>query len=541
MRIFALYEGQVAVHVGRVFAAERRPERKAVAHRLVLADDRHLFDVGIHLAQHVADLARLVGLVVDEARSVARQDRLAHDEEVFAEARLVAQRPADDTGVVFESFDHVHRTVDALVDPLFAACRQERRQPVALEICLRHDQDADAVAHLIECVAIGVVRVADRGDVVGFAQQQIFLDQLVRHRVPVVGVELVAVDAVDLDRSAVEQDERTSAVLHALDAHFAEAEVVFASVDLFAVRKQNYAHAVEVGIFVRPQLDVFERGGQFDVLVADRELADGFGQLGDGIVAVRQGQFDLVRRALILAGCEGDGGLEVGVFVVVFERRQREAVDDLGVRFRDQPNAAEDARKAPHVLIFEIAAGAIAIDGDRQLVGAFADDGGDVVFLRAERVLGVADELAVDIDVAAAIYAVEAQEDVAVGAVELELGDIAAGARLALLDLWHREQVELRERVGVHVVGVDGGVKALDLPFGRDVDLVKAGRGDAVSLISLGDAVDGRHEFELPLAVKTDGGGLAVLVQREARRAAFERIDVVDGKGGEVFHNSLLV
>ena len=199
------------------------------------------------------------------------------------------------------------------------------------------------------------------------------------------------------------------------------------------------------------------------------------------------------------------------------------------MRFRDQPNAAEDARKAPHVLIFEIAAGAIAIDGDRQLVGAFADDGGDVVFLRAERVLRVADELAVDIDVAAAIYAVEAQEDVAVGAVEFELGDIAAGARLALLDLWHCEQVELRERVGVHVVGVDGGVKALDLPFGRDVDLVKAGRGDAVSLVSLGDAVDGRHEFELPFAVKTDGGGLAVLVQREARRAAFERIDVVNG------------
>ena len=74
----------------------------------------------------------------------------------------------------------------------------------------------------------------------------------------VVGVELVAVDAVYLDRLAVEQYERSSAVFHALYPDFAESEVECAPVGNAVVVGQLDLHTVEVGEFVGPKSDVFD-------------------------------------------------------------------------------------------------------------------------------------------------------------------------------------------------------------------------------------------------------------------------------------------
>ena len=262
VRVFAFDKGQIAVHFGRIFGARRRPERDAMAHGLVLADDGHFLHLGIHLAQNVARLGGSVRFVMDKARLVHFEDLFLHYPEILAVARLVAQRPADDAGVVAQPAHHVAGAVDALIAPALQALGNEHGKSVRFEVGLRHDEHAVLVAKLIKNVLVGVVAVADGGDVVLLAKFDVRLDEFARHGVTVVRMELVAVDAAYLQGLAVEQDERSLAVGIGRYAYLAEAELAAANVRRLAVHAQSHLGVVKGGIFMRPKADVFHGRGE---------------------------------------------------------------------------------------------------------------------------------------------------------------------------------------------------------------------------------------------------------------------------------------
>ena len=120
VRVLALNKRQVAIHIGSILTSHRRPYSQAVSHRLVFTYDRHLFYLGVHLAEHVSHFALLIWLIVYKTRLVQRKHSLFHCIKIFAKARFIAKRPAYYTRMVAQSAHHICRSVYALFLPLLA-------------------------------------------------------------------------------------------------------------------------------------------------------------------------------------------------------------------------------------------------------------------------------------------------------------------------------------------------------------------------------------------------------------------------------------
>ena len=95
--------------------------------------------------------------------------------------------------------------------------------------------------------------VADRRDIVRLAKLNILLYQLSRYCVTVVGMEFVTVDAVNLYRLAVEQNERTSAVNHRLNFYLSETEMRRSRIKQLIAVVKPYFNVVQIWILVRPK------------------------------------------------------------------------------------------------------------------------------------------------------------------------------------------------------------------------------------------------------------------------------------------------
>ena len=223
--ILALDKRFVLVHLGRILRAENSPKRRTVHKFLVLRNAFGIFHLDVHTADYVAYVCRLVGVIMYKSGIVNFEYGFFHFNEVFAVTCLVTQRPAYDTSVVFESFDHILHSVYATRRPLGVALGDKARKSVSFEVGLRHNQNTQLVAQVVEYVLIGVMAVADSGNIIGFAKQQIFEYEFFGYGVTVFGMELVSVDAANLDRHTVECDERASAVFHRYNLYFTETEM----------------------------------------------------------------------------------------------------------------------------------------------------------------------------------------------------------------------------------------------------------------------------------------------------------------------------
>src|SRR5690606_17395313 len=131
-------------------------------------------------------------------------------------ARFVAQRPADDTGMILEAVYHVFYEINAMFRPYPAVSGNEECQSVRFKIVFAHNQNAHFVAKAVKNFAVGIMACSYRRYVVFKAKLKVFFDKLFGYGVPVFGMEFMPVHPAELQRFAVQENERTFAVFHFL-------------------------------------------------------------------------------------------------------------------------------------------------------------------------------------------------------------------------------------------------------------------------------------------------------------------------------------
>ncbi|OQC24439.1 MAG: hypothetical protein BWX70_02625 [Verrucomicrobia bacterium ADurb.Bin070] len=237
--------GQVArrvAHRVRVFAEDERDGRVAAA--TVCLNVTH---AGVH---GVDQIARPVTLVLDHAARIARFDpAVGVTEEIGVHVVLVAERPEEDRGMVLVALNHAGLAVHRGFAETGVADRVARvAEAMCLEVGLVHHVNPVLIAQVIPARVVGIVAGAYGVDVVALHQQDVFHHAAVRHGIAAVGVHLVAVDAADQDRLAVQQD------LAAARFDLAEAHALRDGLDDHAARvPQREQQRVERGIFGRPK------------------------------------------------------------------------------------------------------------------------------------------------------------------------------------------------------------------------------------------------------------------------------------------------
>ena len=416
--IFLQVAARIAHHV-RIFAQDQRLAERPVG--------RVIDELGGGVVHRRVDVREIVGVmleppvprapaeIADEPRRIALLRGGRGGSEVRADPGLVAERPEDDRGVVLVALDHVGdardvrglpRGIEAeLIRPtLLGMLVGEVHIGVALDIGLVHDIQAIAVGELVEPWVVGVMRGADRVDVGALHQLDVALHRFERDDVEGLGIMLVAVDAADRDRPAVDGDEPV------LDRYAAKADPAIGRLHdrAFRVVELDQQH-VEIGRLGGPRLHLRDRRRD-----RDGAFGGGGGNRGrlfrDHTLAIEQHDPRAGRR---LGRGHREIDRELAVAIALVEPGMDEEIADPGLGRRHQKHFALDARNAPEILVLEIASVGPAIDLDRDRVVAGLEIAADIEFGRQLAVLGIADLGAVDPDVIGRARGTDMQDHVA--------------------------------------------------------------------------------------------------------------------------------
>ncbi len=304
---------------------------------------------------------------------------------------------------------------------------------------------------------VGVVRRADRVQIVALDDEHVLEHDLRRQSAAQVRVMFVAVDALEHDAHPVDKD------VAALALHGAEPHLLGNSLDQRALAvAQGEEQSVEVGRFGGPMERLghlgFQRGLGF-AIGGNRDV--GGQRRGQNRVALgveeRGLEFEAGRggRGVFHRGADAQDA----VAIMRVQPGAHADVADVDRRRGAQRYVAEHAAEPPHVLVFEIAAHRPPHHADGDGVGAHADKGGDVELSGQAAACAVARALAVDPDVKSRIHALEAQDHLhpAPRLGDVKHAPIAAGGVLG----GHARRVH---REGVGHVGVVGIAIAVHLP-----------------------------------------------------------------------------
>ena len=192
----------------------------AVAHRVrVLAEHerarvgftclcRDLSGRRVHVADEIDVRAAVGALVVDRACRVSSMNRRRCRLEVHPVARLVPHRPDDHRGVVGKCLDHPRVPFDVGRLPRGVVAERPVEavpEAVRLDVGLVDDVEAVLVAEVVPLLHVGIVRRADEVEVVLLHQLDVADHQGARHHLARVWLVLVAVDAANQDRTAVDE------------------------------------------------------------------------------------------------------------------------------------------------------------------------------------------------------------------------------------------------------------------------------------------------------------------------------------------------
>ena len=130
----------------------------------------------------------------------------------------------------------------------------------------------------------------------------------------------------------------------------------------------------------------------------------------ESLSLVVEGNFEAGLAGLAAPVVKADLHVEMPLCKAFVQAGLEEIVPDEDIRPGPQPDAAEDAAAAPHILIFQIAAVRPAVYFNRQLVGSGTQEFRYVEFCRRHRVLAVADFPAVYPYIHSGLDAAEFQE-----------------------------------------------------------------------------------------------------------------------------------
>ena len=443
----------------------------------MLAKVVHLRHTGVHGGDDIDGIGVAVLLVMDwtiiELVSLG-----VHRADVAAIAALVAHRPHNDAGVI--ALLH-HQALDA-VDVGRLPCRVVGDQgniadilkAVALHIGLGDQHDAVLVAQLIEARIVGVVGRTHRVDVMLLHELEVAAHAIETHGAALVVIVIVAVDAVHLKVGTVEVD------MVVLDGDLGETLTVgHVLADLVAVVDLK-RKVIEEGILGVPEMGI----GNGTLGVTVDALAR-----SNHVLAVAERKYD--------AACALGDRIERDQSGIALAVRAEPKVDQVRGGALHKVDIAEDARGPPHVLVLDIAAVAVLQDLNGKQVIALDERVGYVELGGQARTLGHADKLAVDVQLAIALDAVEANDLASAGGNGGKVDDALVNARGVI---GGNEWLVDRERKAL--VGIGELTVAVYLPQVRNLDVIPLGLVGRKCLV--GDGGRTLKEAELPRAGQLD-------------------------------------
>ena len=331
---------------------------------------------------------------------------------------------------------------------------------VGFDVCLVIDIETEAVAELVELPRLGIVAGADGVDVRPLHEFQVLQDVLLGLVVAGVGVVLVHVHALELDRLPIDE-EGLHVAFPVLDGRDLDAAEAHMEAGVFPVDLQE--EGIQFRGFSRPFPYVRNGVGGRGHLAG--EIVDGVGDrfpvLVDEFIEDLGAGF---RPHFQLENPLGQRGIQGG---------DDAEVETDGRLLAGQVHVPLDAADAPEILALQPGGGRIAVYLEGQLVVALLQGLRDVVPGEALRILGIADFLPVHIDVRAGFDAGEVQEDrPALPSVRHREGPVVEGG-----GEYFRQRGRLRilRAEIVRDVGVDGDAISLYFPVPRHLDPVPVG------------------------------------------------------------------
>ena len=361
---------------------------------------------------------------------------------------------------------------------------------------------------------------ADGVEVVALEEEDVLHHRVDGEGAPRLGVELVAVDALEGDAAAVEEEDAV------LDLYLADADLEGGR-HLDAPRRvaEGDGEVVEVGVLGVPEMRAGNLAGELDLSALRGDAhghrlhpdgpAGGVRELGPDLAASEGG-----RGA---GDCRADG--ERRVAVVGVERGGEADVLDRGLREGNERDGAEDAAQPPLVLVFEVGAGRPLDDADGEDVLAVEVElVRDVELVREAAAHPLAHAFAVQEDLEPGVDAVEADADPAALPVGREEECAAVAARRV-----GGGDEGLVQRDRILDVGVPGMAVALHLPVRRHGDPVPVGIVEVGGLEALRRLFGRGVEVEEPVAAERHGG-LARRAGADGRREGGARRKAVDAE-----------
>ena len=231
----------------------------------------------------------------------------------------------------------------------------------------------------------------------------------------------------------------------------------------------------------------------------------GIPEVGIGNAALGMAVDALARSDHVLAIAERkhDAGSALGHRIerdqsgIALAVRAEPKVDQVRGGTLHKVHIAEDARGPPHVLILDIAAIAVLQDLNGKQVIALDECVGHVELGGQARALGHADKLAVDVQLAIALDAVEADDLASAGGNGGKVDDALVNARGVI---GGNERLVDREREAL--VGIGELTVAVYLPQVRNLDVIPLGLVGRKCFV--GDGGRALKEAELPRAGQLD-------------------------------------
>ena len=276
---------------------------------------------------------------------------LVHGAEHVARVGFVAERPDQDARMVVVAAHHAVDTVDARALPMRLASRDggllgedvTGQAPAAMgfEVGLVDQVDAVLVAQLVPALLVRIVGGPDGVEVVPLAEDHIVDHVLLGDRAAALGIELVAVGALEYDALAINRHDAV------LDAEAAESDLLDGDLgDVAGMVDDRDLELVEDRILRAPRADAVQRsGGDGGIGVsAVRGLPD------DVTIGILQRRRDRGRVGCVAHGerrvQRGAAGLRIPIGFDLH-------VLDMHMRLRGQLDRAEQSVQTPEVLVLE--------------------------------------------------------------------------------------------------------------------------------------------------------------------------------------------
>ena len=112
--------------------------------------------------------------------------------------------------------------------------------------------------------------------------------------------------------------------------------------------------------------------------------------------------------------------LEKCVFIASVKLAVSVNIRNLQARFENQIDVAENTGQSPHILIFQITACAISVNGNRKLIYTLYNVIGNIVFLWIKTIFGVSDIFTVYIDFSCRINPCKTYKNIIVGIINIK-------------------------------------------------------------------------------------------------------------------------